>query len=60
MKKILIKHSVNLKNHINKSKNVRLPKRAMYNSIVYFKIEHGDSGFSCDEWIRRLLNTMPQ
>jgi len=31
-KKILIlKHSVNLKNHINKSTNVRFPIRTMYN-----------------------------
>jgi len=30
-----LKHSVNLKNHINKSMNVCFPKRAMCNSILF-------------------------
>jgi len=29
-------------------------------NAAYFKIEFGDSGFSCEKWIRRVLKRMSQ
>jgi len=46
------------KKNTYKSKDKRFPIRTMY--PVYFKIEFGDSGFSCEKWIRRVLKSLPQ